>query len=99
MKSVKLHPEAFAELEAAFRWYEEKTPGLGAEFLDEVDKAIASIHERPATWPVFDPSSGIRRFLLHRFPFGVLYHDATSLIHIVAIMHLRRKPGYWRTRR
>jgi len=98
MISVRLHPDAFAELNAAFQWYEEKTPGLGREFLDEVDNALAVIRETPTTWPVFDDSSGVRRFLLHRFPFGVLYHEQPSSIYVIAIMHLRRRPGYWRIR-
>jgi len=41
---------------------------------------------------------GFRRRLLRRFPYGILYKEEESQIVIVAVMHLRRRPGYWRNR-
>ena len=41
---------------------------------------------------------GFRRRLLRRFPYGILYKEEESQIVIVAVMHLQRRPGYWRNR-
>jgi len=92
---VILHPQAFAELEDAYRWYEDKAGNLGHEFLEHVDHAVEAIRESPTRWPVYQEEFGVRRFLVHRFPFGVLYRLISGDIQVVAIMHLRRKPGYW----
>jgi toxin ParE1/3/4 len=92
---VILHSEAEAELEDAFHWYESKAGGLGRELLDEVDEGIERIRETLDTWPLYAEDLGVRRFLLHRFPFAILYRAGSDMIQIVAIMHLRRKPGYW----
>lgn len=95
---VILHSDAAAELRDAFLWYESKAANLGCDLLDEVDEGIERIREIPDTWPLYAKEFGVRRFLVHRFPFGILYRMANEEIQIVAIMHLRRKPGYWTNR-
>jgi hypothetical protein len=40
----------------------------------------------------------IRRALVHRFPYGVLYAEEENRIWIVAVMNLHRQPDYWRER-
>jgi len=95
---VILHSEAAAELQDAFFWYESKAANLGHDLLDEVEEGMKRIRETPDTWPLYAKAFGVRRFLIHRFPFGILYRMANNEIQIVAIMHLRRKPGYWMKR-
>ena len=97
MRAVLFHPEAEVELQAAAGYYEQKAAGLGEAFLEEVEKAISRILNSPETWPVL--SGPVRRCLLKRFPYGVLYRCESRRVFILAIMHLRRKPGYWRGRR
>ena len=65
---VVLHPEAEAELDVAERWYEERSAGLGMDFLLEVDATVKRIRVFPFAWPELQP--GLRRALVHRFPFG-----------------------------
>ena len=93
---IEFHPEALAELEHAKGWYEEQKPGLGESFFQEISNAISHICESPTTWPEY--SGGTRRFLVHRFPYAVIYHQRLTLILVVAVMHLKRKPGYWKGR-
>lgn len=50
----------------------------------------------PEAYPVFDEP--VRRCLLGRFPHGVLYVLLQDEVVILAIMHLKRKPGYWKQR-
>jgi plasmid stabilization system protein ParE len=90
------HPEAEAEFIAAIDYYEEKQSGLGYDFAREVYTGIKSIIEHPQTWPVLDGE--IRRRLIGRFPYGILYSDEGQKIFILAVMHLRREPNYWKKR-
>ena len=82
-------------LEAA-KYYESQATDLGIDFLSEVERAVNSIAELSMTWPVIEGE--LRRRLVRRFPFGILYRIEPEEIVIVAVAHLRRKPGYWRER-
>lgn len=91
------HPAAQDEFMAAVDWYEAKAPGLGLDFAAEVREAISRAVMLPVAWP--DLGDGVRRVLVHRFPYGVLYAATAESVSILAVMHLRREPGYWRDRR
>ena len=95
---LKAHPEVYNEMEYYRSWYESKAKNLGIDFLREVDHAIERISESPETWPWYDKQIGVRKFLVHRFPFGVIYKLKENVIQIVAVADLRRKPGYWQDR-
>ena len=96
MKTVLFHPEADAEFIDATRYYERQAPGLGGIFLNEVLKAINVIQENPE---MFKPiGSGVRRKVLHRFPYSLLYAIESEKILIVAMMHQKRRPNYWQAR-
>ena len=97
--TVRFHPEASTELDAAASWYEGEQAGLGIAFLVEVVRATAAIEATPATWPFVRKSRRIQRFLLARFPYAVLYQVVPDAIVVVAVGHTRRRPGYWRARR
>lgn len=90
------HPEAHAEFLEAIERYEERGSGLGYDFALEVYSVIDRIVAYPKTWPFLDGE--IRRSLVRRFPYGVLYAEESDLIFIVAVMHLHRDPGYWKHR-
>ena len=77
-------------------YYEEKRVGLGEEFLDGVQEAIYQIRKYPLAWSVFEGE--YRRYLMKRFPYGVVYRVETDIIFIIAVAHLRRKPDYWKSR-
>lgn len=81
------------ELDDAFSWYEEQMPGLGRELLDEVDRSIRRI----ARWPLAgrEMAAGVRRCLVRRFPYGIMYGVEADLILVVSVAHLHRKPYYW----
>lgn len=90
------HPEAEAELNAAIDWYEERQPGLGLDLAAEVQAAIERAMQLPEAWSELAP--GIRRVLTHRFPYGILYAQVGTTLHVLAVMHLSRQPGYWQDR-
>ncbi len=95
-RPVEFHPDAVAEARVAFEWYQVRNERAAGLFLAELDLAIARIAETPERWPLY--LRGTRRFLLRRFPFGVVYRQVAETIQIVAVAHGRRKPGYWKER-
>ena len=90
------HPEARLEYRESAAFYEARRAGLGAAFTIEVEAAIERILQNPNSWRVIEED--IRRCLTHTFPYGILYTIERDHILIVAVMHLHRKPGYWRNR-
>jgi plasmid stabilization system protein ParE len=96
MTAVSFLPPAEEEMIEAARYYESKSDGLGSEFLAEVERTIESIKAHPSAAAII--RSHIRRRLLNRFPFGLLYAIDDNHILILAVMHLRRRPGYWKAR-
>ncbi len=81
------------EVDLTFIWYESQVPQLGFDFLDELDKAIRRIVVYPDSCA--EISSGLRRCLLNRFPFGLIYGKDQDVLVIVAVAHLHREPQYW----
>ncbi|MDP1605139.1 MAG: type II toxin-antitoxin system RelE/ParE family toxin [Rhodocyclaceae bacterium] len=93
---IEFHPEALAEFRAATTYYEAQQRDLGSRFMIAVESAIAHIAESPTAWRIVEDD--VRRYLTKVFPYAVLYSIEDGYILIVAIMHLRREPGYWRKR-
>ena len=90
------HPEAEREFEDAASWYDERSLGLGVEFVASVRAKIEQILESPELWPAV---RGTRRALISRFPFAIVYRElADARIEILAVAHLRRRPMYWSKR-
>ena len=95
MKSA-MHPEAREEFLAAIDYYNEAEPGLGMAFYSEVEAAIGLIENYPDLWT--EIGDNIRRCLVRRFPFAILYSKESRRVFIYAIMHTKREPNYWRNR-
>jgi plasmid stabilization system protein ParE len=96
MMRVVFHREALEEITSSADYYEGSEAGLRVEFTEELERAAERIRESPDAWPVL--TSGIRRYLLHRFPFSIIYTVSEDYVLILAVMHFRRKPGYWKHR-
>jgi plasmid stabilization system protein ParE len=96
----RFHPAATEELAASGDWYDAQLPGLSLDLFDAVEEAIALIVERPSAWQRDGTVSGreIRRFVMRRFPFSIVYYVVDDNVRIVAVAHGKRRPGYWRVR-
>lgn len=96
MRKLVFHAEAEVELLDAIHHYEQERPGLGDDFLAEVRTLAARILDYPrSAAPVF---RDVRRARVRRFAYQLIYRERNDALIIVAVMHLRRKPGYWRNR-
>lgn len=93
MDQPDLHELAEHELNEAAQYYDLEEPGLGSAFLDEVERCLQSIAEHPEAGAILQDA--IRRRLLRRFPYALLYKIKPTGIRILAVMNLRRRPTYW----
>ncbi len=93
---VRILTPAREEFLEAAAFYEREAVGLGAEFIDEFDHAVRLIAANPHLGPHFEGT--FRRKLLRRFPFQLIYEVTAEEVLLVAVAHLRRRPGYWRDR-
>jgi toxin ParE1/3/4 len=89
--------EARAEIAEAFRWYEARSTGLGHEFLRVVGVGLAAIQRVPEQAPVV--VDDIRKLPLRRFPYVVYYVVLPLGISVLAVIHGRRHPHRWQSRR
>ena len=96
MTSIVFLTPAEEEMLEASAYYERQEPGLGGAFLAEVQRSVQSIVDNPQAGPLV--RQPIRRRLLRGFPFGILYRVDPHEIGIIAVTHLRRRPGYWADR-
>jgi plasmid stabilization system protein ParE len=100
-KPIRLSRAAREEVLEAARWYGDREPELRADFLTAVDEAIDRVaryahHLGPA--PSSDPSLGVKRVFMKRFPYAVYFVELPTRIRVLAFAHARRKPFYWRER-
>jgi toxin ParE1/3/4 len=96
---LALHPEARDEYHAALAWYEARRPAVAAAFDQAVMDALDAIAANPRAWPPVPgrraAKLGVRRFVLRDFPYTIIFDIQEELISVVAIAHMRRRPGYW----
>jgi toxin ParE1/3/4 len=89
-----LRQEAERDLVEAYKWYEEKIPGLGTDFLAVIERSLKSIQENPARFPVM--YRNVHRALMRRFPYGIFYFLEEESIVVLAVLHTARNPSKWR---
>ena len=90
---VLFSPQAQAEFEDAARYYNEQRHGLGDEFRREMRNFLSRLRRAPLSFPV--ELGDIRRLILTRFPYKLLYSVESDYIYVIAVAHRRRSPDYW----
>lgn len=96
MTAVIFRSAAELELQEAYHWYEERSEGLGSEFIRCVDACVQTIRRHPGIYPV--TYRGIRQGVLRRFPYSLLYSVMDDRIIVVAVFHSSRDPKIWKGR-
>jgi plasmid stabilization system protein ParE len=86
-------PEAKAEFEDGERYYKRQFCELGVRFRADIKDALARLRHWPLAAPV--ERGDIRRMILSRFPYKLLYSVEGDCIYIIALAHLHRAPDYW----
>ncbi len=93
---VVYHPEALREYAEAAEYYADIEQELGGRFFDEVEGLILDIRRAPDRYRRFDLPA--RRHFSDVFPYAVIYLEEEDHLWIVALMHMKREPGYWKGR-
>lgn len=97
--NLEIRQEALQEVEAAFLYYENQVRGIGSKFLNALEEGYKLILSNPKAWTVIEHGHPpLHRCLLRRFPYGLIYMLDEKKLIVVAVMHLARKPGYWKKR-
>jgi len=96
MIGYRFLPPAKAEMTEASQFYEAASTGLGSNFLDDVRRVIERLREHPYLGQTVAPN--LRKTLLHRFPFSLIYSVDADQILIIAVAHYGRRPDYWQDR-
>ena len=91
--NIEFHPSAVDEAESAQQWYAKRSKIASIAFTNELSHAISKIIEAPSRWPKYHNNT--RRYIFPRYPFSLVYRTKDNVIEVIAIMHQRRKPGYW----
>lgn len=84
-RAVRFHRLADRELVEAAGYLDRESPGLGSIFIDAVQSCVSEIIEHPESGPVL--RGFVRRRLVRRFPYSVLYSIEPDHIRVLAIMH------------
>lgn len=88
---IVVRPEAENDLKEAYFWYEDKRQGLGYDFLLHVDAGLNFIVRNPNIHPT--EYKGIRRHLIKRFPYKIIYLVEKEKLIVLAVFHGKRRPA------
>jgi toxin ParE1/3/4 len=91
-----LHPDADEEFAEGVRYYAEISPDLGVRFYREIERLLCEVCSGPERFRLFDPPA--RRHFGRDFPYAVVYVNKPDGVWVVAVVHMKRRPGYWRER-
>jgi len=91
---VVVHPEAGQELAAAALWCEERQPGLGSDFVGEFEHTLRRVAAEPERWRRMRGDN--RKLNFRLFPFAIVYRPRPDALYVTALMHLHRRPFYWK---
>ncbi len=95
-RRVSFRPEAFADIAEAFSWYDAQRRGLGEEFEAAIDQTIKLLERMAEAAP--EVHRGLRRALVHRFPFAIYYFVTGSEVEVRGVIHTSRHPRRWQDR-
>jgi plasmid stabilization system protein ParE len=87
---------AQAEFDAAAAWYEGQKPGLGSDFVAEVQQVLDTIASHPERYPL--ASDDVREALVSRFPYCIYYRVKPDRVVVIAVFHTSRDPSLWQGR-
>jgi toxin ParE1/3/4 len=94
--TLRIHPEARLEFQRSAAYYRTISRELAARFTDDVEQAFRDVLRSPFLYPILENPA--RAKLLDDFPFSIVYAIESDVVFVIAVMHQKRRPGYWRSR-
>jgi toxin ParE1/3/4 len=96
MKTVLFDRRAEEEFSLGAQYYDEQEKGLGLRFLLAVEEATNKSASNPQIYP--EIANGCRKCRVKKFPYALIFRVLNEGIQVIAVMHLKREPGYWKNR-
>lgn len=97
-KPLRVRATAKRELAEAAAWYAERSATAAADCAAAIVGALERVQQAPHTFTSDTWDSRAKRLVLPGFPYAVIFVDKPNAVHIVAIAHAKRRPGYWQGR-
>ena len=94
--TIRLTPEAEADLTEAYAWYHDRGQSLAKDFLGSFEAVLETLDDHPGSFP--EVHHHIRRALMRRFPYAVFYIVGARGPVILGVFHARRDPKKWKRR-
>jgi plasmid stabilization system protein ParE len=87
------HLQAKLELADAVTWYAAESISNAERFKAELESLVSAILLMPER---FSPSAaGTRKARFKKYPYSVIFKQYPTGITIYAVVHDKRRPGYW----
>ncbi len=94
--SFVLHPDAAEEIKQTTAFYNKQQAGLEKRFIEDLEDGIERICAHPLRYKIVE--GAVRKHRLEHFPYLLIYQVQNEQVEIIALMHLRREPDYWKKR-
>ena len=88
--SIKFRPEVEDDAISAYHWYEDKSTGLGEEFLRMFYANAYELVRNPLLY--LKIYKNFRRRLLRRFPYAIYFFIENHEIIVLGLLHTARDP-------
>jgi plasmid stabilization system protein ParE len=88
--NVVIEQRAKLELNNSAQWYEDKSPGLGARFIDAFLAVIDYLEIHAHIFPKIEGE--YRQVVMKIFPFVVVFKIVEEEVRIIAVFHTSRNP-------
>jgi len=90
MYKIEISEDAEKDITVSIKFYEDKQKNLGKRFFNMVLKAFELIRKNPYAYPKTE--NNIRKHVMQKFPFVILYIVTKPLIKIIAVFNTYRNP-------
>ena len=91
-----LHPDAANEIKQTTAFYKKQQAGLEKRFIESLEECIEKVCAHPLRYKIIE--GDIRQHRLAHFPYLLIYQVQNEQVEIIALMHIRRQPDYWKVR-
>jgi plasmid stabilization system protein ParE len=89
-------PQAQVEILEAAAYYRERSADAASRFSSNLSALIELLQQFPRIGSPVSPQ--VRRVLLKKFAYQLIYRIEGDEIRVYAVAHLKRKPRYWKDR-
>jgi plasmid stabilization system protein ParE len=90
---IIISPLANVDEYEAYEWYENQSQGLGEKLLAQLEIAYNKISQNPHHYGFIDDKKELRDFLLHPFPYLIVYRINDDTIEVITVHHAKKHPS------